>query len=218
MTAERIKVLLVEDNPGDARLLELLLRGAKDARLELTHVERLDEALSAMAQVCFDALLLDLSLPDSFGFETVERALAAAPHVAIVVLTGMDDEATALEAVRRGAQDYLVKGRVDGHSLVRAVRYAIERKRMEDERVRLIDELREALANVKKLQGLLPICSWCKRIRDDKGYWKQLEEYIAEHSEADISPSICEDCARRLKSEWETAKGETEETEPEEKT
>jgi len=97
-----------------------------------------------------------------------------------------------------GAQDYLVKGQINGSTLLRTLRYAVERKQIERERDKLILELQQALAEVKKLGGLLPICSSCKKIRDDRGYWHQVEQYIAAHSEAQFSHGVCEDCMRKL--------------------
>jgi CheY-like chemotaxis protein len=193
-----MRVLLVEDNPADARLFREALKDVTANSFELVHVERLGKAVDRMRHDQFDVLLLDLSLPDSHGLDTVARAHDKAPNIAIVVLTGMDDEALAVEALRKGAQDYLIKGQTDGRLLVRAMRYALERKRTVEERERLIDELQEALATVKKLSGLLPICASCKRIRDDKGYWEQIEQYIHEHSEATFTHGICPECARVL--------------------
>jgi signal transduction histidine kinase len=123
-----IHILLVEDNPADARLLRESLAESRAAPFELTHVERLDAALARLDAERFDVVLLDLSLPDSAGLDTLSRAHARFPGVPIVVLTGQADKELALEAIRQGAQDYLVKGQVDGNLLVRAIRYAIERK------------------------------------------------------------------------------------------
>jgi signal transduction histidine kinase len=130
-----VHILLVEDNPGDARLLREALREAlRDAQgldHELIHVERLEDALQRLKTGAFDVLLLDLSLPDSQGTDTVKRITAAAPHIPVVVLTGTEDESLSTEVVRCGAQDYLVKGQTDHRLLRRAIRYAIERKRVE---------------------------------------------------------------------------------------
>jgi DNA-binding response OmpR family regulator len=128
MDPESIQVLLVEDNPGDARLVELAFEEAGPVGLELEDVERLSEAIERVSERAFDAILLDLSLPDSKGLDTVTRALKHARGVPIVVLTATDDEELGLTAVRKGAQDYLVKGRFDGDLLLRSVRYAIERQ------------------------------------------------------------------------------------------
>jgi PAS domain S-box-containing protein len=129
MAFDRISVLLVEDNPGDARLLREVVREAEGAHIQLTHVDTLGKALQRLDADPFDVVMLDLSLPDADGLETLVRTHAQAPSVPIVVLTGLDDEGLAIRAVREGAQDYLVKGQVTGQLLVRAMRYATERKR-----------------------------------------------------------------------------------------
>ncbi|MBI3604093.1 MAG: EAL domain-containing protein [Nitrospirae bacterium] len=133
MTDGPIKILLVEDNPGDARLVEEALVETSTAQFTLAHADRMDRALQRIREERFDVALLDLSLPDSHGIETFLKAKAQAPDLPILVLTGMDDEAFALRALQAGAQDYLVKGQLDGRLLVRAVRYAIERKRIEEQ-------------------------------------------------------------------------------------
>jgi serine phosphatase RsbU (regulator of sigma subunit) len=143
MDARPIQVLLVEDNPGDARLLQLSLAEATSAQFELTHVERLADALQRLSTQTFDVVLLDLSLPDSRQIDTFRRTRAHAPQLPIIVLTGLDDETLAVETVHEGAQDYLVKGHVDSHLLVRAIRYAIERKRAQEQLARYADELRQ---------------------------------------------------------------------------
>lgn len=126
-----LRLLLIEDNPGDARLVREAVRDSKDARIELDHAERLDAGLRSLAEGAPDAVLLDLSLPDASGLDGLLKVQAAAPQLPVVILTSLADEDLAAKAVRSGAQDYLVKGRVDGESLMRAVRYAIERKRAE---------------------------------------------------------------------------------------
>ena len=109
MNLDGIRVLLVEDNPGDARLFTELLRDAGADRLKMVHVDRLSAAIDHLNNDSFDAMLLDLSLPDADGLDTLVRAHAHAPKIPIVVLTGHDDEALPVRAVRLGAQDYLVK-------------------------------------------------------------------------------------------------------------
>jgi len=121
-------ILLVEDNPGDVRLVEELLRAAWVVPGSVEHVSSAEEAIGRVAQDTPACILLDLSLPDAEGLGTLERVRDACPSVPIVVLTGMDDEAQAIRAVQEGAQDYLIKGRVDDHLLGRSIRYAIERK------------------------------------------------------------------------------------------
>jgi signal transduction histidine kinase len=138
---EAVRTLLVEDNPGDARLLrEMLPEG-----FSLTHVERLDAAIAAAAG--HEVVLLDLSLPDGHGLETFRRFHAAAPEVAVLVLTALADDEAAVQAVREGAQDWLVKGRVDAEGLGRALRYAIERNRL-SARLRELDRMRSLFLSV----------------------------------------------------------------------
>ena len=131
--SDRPQVLLVEDNPGDARMIWEMLAEVKGAQFDLKYADRLSTGLERLATGGIDVILLDLSLPDSGGLDTFAKVYAQAPQVPIIVLTGLDDEALAVEAVRGGAQDYLVKGQVNGNLLVRAIRYAIERHRAHTE-------------------------------------------------------------------------------------
>jgi len=137
---QEMKILLVEDNPGDARLLEEELKGNSDGHFELTWAEDLKAALKLLsdrketagvnpAENPFDAVLLDLNLPDSQGLETFHTMHQQAPWLPVVLLTGLEDEATGLRAVQEGAQDYLVKGQTSGSAVARSLRYAVERNR-----------------------------------------------------------------------------------------
>ena len=133
MSKKSIKILLlVEDNPGDARLLREMFNELGLHRTELTHVECMSDAEKHLSEHAVDIIVLDLGLPDAQGLGAVRRAHAAAPHVPLVVLTGLDDESLAAEALQEGAQDYLIKGQIDARGLLRALRYAIERKTMEE--------------------------------------------------------------------------------------
>jgi PAS domain S-box-containing protein len=122
-------VLLVEDNPGDARLIREMLATQEDANFRLEWVDRLADALERLDRGGVDVVLLDLGLPDSQGLDTFITASWHCPQVPFVVLTGLDDETVGVIAVRQGAQDYLLKGEVDGGLLLRSIRYAAERKR-----------------------------------------------------------------------------------------
>jgi diguanylate cyclase (GGDEF)-like protein/PAS domain S-box-containing protein len=125
-------LLLVEDNPGDARLLREMLNEAGAHKTEMTRAESMGEAEKHLAQALFDIVLLDLGLPDAQGLEAVRRARAIAPRVPLVVLTGLDDEMLATRALQEGAQDYLIKGQIETRGLLRSLRYAIERKGLEE--------------------------------------------------------------------------------------
>src|SRR5262249_7925911 len=129
----QIRVLLVEDDPNDARLIELMLADADPAGFELRRAERLEGALKQLSTGHIDVVLSELSLPDSQGLDTFLQLQAGAPHVPIIVLSGLNDTTVALNAVHEGAQDYFIKGEVEGQLLARAMRYAIERKRMSEQ-------------------------------------------------------------------------------------
>ncbi len=159
MPHSKLHILLVEDNPADARLVQLALEGAGEHGLEITHVERLSKAIDALDTGDFDGALLDMSLPDATGMEAVTAVNDSQPDMPIVVLSGQQDEQVALEAVRSGAQDYLVKGFTDGALIARSVRYAVERKRAEVELRKMRDELeqrvRERTANLTRANQAL---------------------------------------------------------------
>ncbi|MFA5111264.1 MAG: PAS domain-containing protein [Desulfobaccales bacterium] len=141
MFDQALKILLIEDNPGDARLIREVLAEAGNESFDIDWAPSLAKGLARLAQGGIDLVLLDLGLPDSQGFETFVKAQAQAPHVPFVVLTGLDDETLALAAVRQGAQDYLVKGEADGRLLLRTIRYATERKRAQEALLRAHEEL-----------------------------------------------------------------------------
>ena len=133
MKEKALQVLLVEDNAGDARLLREMFSKERPDSFELTHLLRMSEAVIHLAKGGVDIILLDMGLPDGHGLDTVRRAHAVAPGVPVIVLTGLDDEALAAEAMKEGAQDYLIKGQIENRALPRALRHAIERHRMQTE-------------------------------------------------------------------------------------
>jgi signal transduction histidine kinase len=160
MTAKSIKtILLVEDNPADARLLCDIFNEQAGHRTELTHVECMKAAEKYLAAHTVDIVLLDLGLPDARGLEAIRRARAAAPLAGLVVLTGLDDESAAEQALQSGAQDYLIKGQIDSRGILRALRCAAERKRLErlkDEFVATVShELRTPLTSISGSLSLL---------------------------------------------------------------
>src|SRR5580765_3677842 len=131
--ADRKLVLLIEDNPGDVRLIREMLAEGEDVLFELACVGRLSQGLEYLASRSTGLVLLDLSLPDSYGFDTFLKVYAHSPKVPIIVLTGHDDQTVALSAVKTGAQDYLVKGKLDRELLLRSMQYSIERKRYQEQ-------------------------------------------------------------------------------------
>jgi signal transduction histidine kinase len=145
-----MRILLIEDNEDDACLIQEMLLEKPEAGIQLEWVDRLSRGLAQLALGKSDLVLLDLSLPDSQGLETFDTVQSCGQDVPIVVLTGLDDEAMANQAVRRGAQDYLVKGRLDSYLLVRAARYAVERKHGE----RALRESEAQLRQSQKIEGI----------------------------------------------------------------
>jgi signal transduction histidine kinase len=143
MIEQRFTVLLIEDNPGDARLIQELLANGSGDQFDVETADRLGTALVRLRAGGVDALLLDLSLPDSQGWDTFDKVKAQAPSVPIVVLTGLRDEALALRMVQEGAQDFVAKIELNGGVLPRAIRYAIEREKSEQQIRKFNEELEE---------------------------------------------------------------------------
>ena len=145
------RVVLVEDNPGDARLIEEMLRDAGMEHLELLHFQTLTLAIEYIRANHVDVLLLDLTLPESTGLQTVYRVLEHAADIPVVVLTGANDGDLAINAVKAGVQDYLIKGDTDSDWLLRCIRYAMERKRGEQTLNRKNEQLEESNRNLRQL-------------------------------------------------------------------
>jgi len=145
-----LKVLLVEDNAADARLVREMLRDEDASGTTVTHAQGMAEALTCLKRGGFNVVLLDLALPDSDGIDTFARAHAEAPSAPIVVLTGLADMTLAATAVRHGAQDYLVKGQVDGRELHRSLRHAVARQAAEDALRASEERFRQVVENIKE--------------------------------------------------------------------
>jgi signal transduction histidine kinase len=159
MNDKPIRLLLIEDSPGDARLIREMLDEAGPSLFELVHLQRLSEGLQRLGEEAFDVLLLDLGLPDSQGLDTFFTVRSQMPEVPIVVLTDLGDETSAIKAVREGAQDYLVKGQVNSNLLVRSIRYALERHRLVKEKDNFLStvshELRSPLFSIRGFLELI---------------------------------------------------------------
>jgi DNA-binding response OmpR family regulator len=203
----RFGVLLVEDNPADARFVRDALTQGFGSALEIVEVVRLDDALGALERRSFDVVLLDLGLPDSRGLPTFSVLHARFRLVPVVVLSALADETTMIDAVRLGAQDYLVKGWYDAELLVRVMRHAMERHQ-------LVRQLERSLANVRRLLqaiegsghrgsavGTLAMCVGCKRLSAEPGRWETIDEYLAPREAAPLMQATCPECVERLRSE-----------------
>lgn len=156
MQREKVRILLIEDDPDDVWVMRSLLGDRWDGPFELVQVDLLSAGLARCASDSFDVVLLDLTLPDSRGLETFLALHAHVGDIPIVVLSGYDDEMTAMKAVQAGAEDYLVKGQVNDHLLVRSIRYAIERSKRYRAEERLHDTTEEFRAAQEIQQRLFP--------------------------------------------------------------
>jgi signal transduction histidine kinase/CheY-like chemotaxis protein len=158
---ETVQVLLVEDNPADASLIDEMLHGSTGTSFELDHTSRLSDSLMRLGEKPFDLVLLDLSLPDSRGYATFEAIRAQASRIPTIILTGMDDKDLALRAIRHGAQDYLLKDQVNGPLLKQTLHHAIERKKLEQSlsrrnaRLRVLQEVGIEITSKLELDNLL---------------------------------------------------------------
>ena len=184
----QIYILLIEDSRTDALLVESVL--ANEPTMNITHVERLVDGLALLSMRPFDVVLTDLGLPDSQGLATFEQLKKQMPQLPIIIFTIEGDMDTAMVAIQGGAQDYLPKSDLSEALIVRSIRYAIERKR-------LMQQLQESLEQVKTLRGMLPICASCKKVRDDGGYWDQIESYITRHTKVLFTHGLCPDCINK---------------------
>jgi CheY-like chemotaxis protein len=198
----RFNILLVEDNQADVQLLQEMIMELESDLLHpvilyMTHAVSLKEA-SLHAGKSFDVILLDLTLPDSKGMNTVSSIINQFKAVPVVVLTGISDAELGLASVKSGAQDYLVKNEITPALLLRSMQYAIERLLIVREKEQLITDLQDAMAQIKTLSGLLPICANCKKIRNDQGFWERIESYISKHTGADFTHGICPECMHKL--------------------
>jgi PAS domain S-box-containing protein len=316
-----LKILVVEDNPELAQLIaHTMLRQGQAPSFTAICVGQLDQCLDRLRTRDIDAVILDLNLPDSHGLQSLRAIRNQNPELPIIVLTAIDDEASALQALREGAQDYLLKSEISPNMLVRSIRFAMERKRgeqaharlaaivegsrdaiigmdldgaivswnpaaermfgykfeevagrsmsmftpgdapdemavilqwlergdpvkdfetvrqarggrlihlavsispvknsgrivgaamiardierrirAEQDRDALLRQLQASLAQVQLLSGLLPICASCKKVRDDHGYWTQVEVYVRDRTHAEFTHGICPDCAKKYR-------------------
>ena len=198
-------ILIVEDDEGLALLMEESLQGLS---LECARAATGGETLQWFDSQRSGLLLLDYSLPDMTGLEVLSRLEKVGMRPPFIVTTGVGDEKLAVEMMKRGARDYLVKDKEFLAALPATVSRVLRELRGEEElrrvredlaeREKLIEELRRLLENVKELNGLLPICCNCKKIRDDKGYWHQVENYIEKHSRAEFTHGLCPECRETL--------------------
>lgn len=194
-----LSILLIDDDEVDRMRVRRFLSETPDGWARIDEAATLEKGRAKLTCNAYDCVLLDRNLPDGDGMDFLAALRQVSDMLpAIVLQTVEDDESLGMRALELGAQDYLVKSQFDAPLLWKAVRHAIQRHGLMREKERLVGELQDALRNVQILQGLLPICSACKRIRNDNGYWQQVEEYFTRHSNAKFTHGICPECVKSL--------------------
>ena len=170
---KQVKVLLIEDNPADARLVEIFLKEASMIEAEITKAKELNEGLQHLEEAEFDVILLDLTLPDSQGFNTIKTMIEEFPDYTIIVMTGMDDETIALNSVKAGAQDFIVKGQFDSNLLSRTISYAIERHQMTKRLESYAKAIQQNEQRLLEAQKMSRIGNWELDIVTNKMFWSE---------------------------------------------
>ena len=189
MNGMKGRVLIVDDDTALAEMLGIVLRGEG---FETAAVSDGDRAFGAFREFKPDLVLLDLMLPGRDGID-VCRQIRAESGVPIVMLTAKSDTVDVVVGLESGADDYVIKPFKPAELKARA-QVGMRMVALQESMARRLAELEQALANVKQLRGLLPMCAYCKKIRVDDKYWQQLESYLADHSDAEFSHGICPEC------------------------
>lgn len=195
---DTLSILIIEDNQADLVLIREYLAEKQAFPYEVMTAGTLESAMDLLARHDFDVVLLDLSLPDSFGLDTVRRVITNFPEIAVIVLTGLQDEDTALQSVRYGAQDYLEKQHLSPVMLYKSISYSMERKKSVQEKEDLLYDLTQALKKIESLECILPICVSCKKILDNDQHWLRMEEYIGRLLNAEVVQLVCPACRNEL--------------------
>lgn len=188
---DTIRVLLIDDDEDDYILVREMLEDAEYAKFKLEWASQPAEGKAVLLAQPFDVCLVDYRLGGADGLALIAELVESGTTVPMVMLTGQGDRGVDQAAIAAGAQDFLRKDRLNAHSLEQAVHHAIARNA-------LLQQLKAALAKVRRLSGLLPICASCKNVRNDQGYWQDVALYMKDRLEADISHGICPPCALHL--------------------
>ncbi len=187
---KKINVLLIEDNPADAKLVEIYLNESSMMIPNITRVVELKKGLLMMEEQDFEIVLLDLTLPDSTGFSTVQTLLEEFPAQTVIVMTGLDDETVALNSVKAGAQDFIVKGQFDSNLLSRTILYAIERHQLQ---IKLENYAKAIKLNEQRLleaQKMARIGNWELDVVTNQMYWSDEVFRILGFKENSFEPTL----------------------------
>jgi CheY-like chemotaxis protein len=195
MSGEKQRILIVDDTPANIQILNETLKDDYDIYFAMNGKDALQNAQTVIP----DLVLLDIMMPGMDGYEVCSalKKNSSLKDIPVIFITALNQEDHETKGLGLGAVDYIAKP--FNPTIVRLrVNNHMELKRHRDALALRNEELREALSKIKTLSGLLPICASCKKIRDDKGYWSQIEAYVSRHTEAEFSHSICPDCAKKL--------------------
>ncbi len=189
-------ILIVDDTLKNLQVSGNLL---KRENYQISVATGGNQALKMLEEITPDLILLDIMMPDINGFEVCKKIKEspATKEIPVIFLTAKNEPEDIVEGFKTGAVDYVAKPFISTELIAR-VRTHVELKTARDTQKQLVADLKKALDEVKQLTGLIPICCACKKIRDDTGYWNQLEAYISMHTDADFTHSICPDCKTKL--------------------
>ncbi len=191
MTSRKpINILLIEDNPADAKLVEVYLNDTTLFHPHFSRVSELRKGLLLLEENDYDVVLLDLTLPDSSGFDTVKTLLREFPGTTVIVMTGLDDTTVAINSVKEGAQDFIVKGQFDSNLLARTITYAIERHRLQ---TKLEDYAKAIKINEQRLmdaQSMARMGNWELDVVNNQMIWSDEVFRILGYREGSIEPSL----------------------------
>jgi CheY-like chemotaxis protein len=195
MSEEKQKILIVDDTPANIQILNETLKDDYEIYFAMNGTDGLRNAQTVMP----DLILLDIMMPEMNGYEVcgVLKNNALLKDIPVIFITALDQADHETKGLELGAVDYVTKPFNPGIVRLR-IHNHLELKKHRDALALRNAELQAALAKITTLSGLLPICASCKKIRDDKGYWNQIEVYISDHSEAEFSHGVCPECARKL--------------------
>ncbi len=188
------RILIVDDEPLNIKIAAKVLQKQGYSTLEANNGFK---ALAIAETESPDLILLDIMMPEMDGFEVCEKLAdqEITRDIPVIFLTAVSDRESLLNAFHKGGKDYIRKP-FHSEELLARVKTHVDLKFAIQKQKELILELQNALHEIKQLSGLLPICSHCKKIRNDKGYWLNVEKYVSDHSDAQFSHSICPDCMR----------------------
>ncbi len=197
---KKVTVLIVDDSTEDKETARRYLSKSLDNSYLLMEADTGEGGIDMLKENHPDCILLDFQLPDMDGINFIRdvRVKSDLKKIPVIMLTGQGDESIAAESLKSGVQDYLVKETLTSDLLLRSIKYSIDKKQLELEREIYIKKIEDALERIKRLEGMLPICCSCKKIRDDKGGWNQVEVYIRDHSEAEFTHGMCPECSEKL--------------------